>query len=205
MTQPEPGDSLDTNRTEAAAPDPLSRAGGGASRFSSSGLLLGIAIVAMAGALILLGQGSPAPLRRGDPAPAFSLPRLDGDGAMSLADLRGQVVLVNFWATWCKPCEDEMPAMERLYGQLHGRGFELVAISVDEIPADVEPFVARMGLSFPVLLDSDQATSRSYQTMGYPESLLLDREGTIVERYVGPKPWDGPGYIARVERLLEAQ
>jgi peroxiredoxin len=85
------------------------------------------------------------------------------------------------------------------------RGFELVAISVDDSSDVVEGFVERMGLSFPVLLDEDQAVSRDYQTMGYPESLLIDRTGTIVERYVGPKPWDEPSYLARVERLLNEQ
>ncbi len=178
--------------------------GQGQGGLGGSGWLLALAIVAMAGALIHFGESGPAPLRRGDPAPAFELPRLGSAERMALADLEGRVVLVNFWATWCKPCEDEMPAMERLYQATRDRGFELVAISVDDAGTDVEGFVRRMGLSFPVLLDTDQATSRTYQTMGYPESLLLDREGTIVERYVGPKPWDEPGYVARVERLLAA-
>ncbi len=176
-----------------------SGAGGG---LGGTGWLLAIAIIAMAGALILLGEGGPAPLRRGDPAPGFELARLGSAAPMSLDDLRGEVVLLNFWATWCKPCEDEMPAMQRLYEATHERGFELVAISVDDEPGLVDAFVARMGLTFPVLLDPDQATSRLYQTMGYPESLLIDRSGVIVERYVGPKPWDEPGYVARVERLL---
>jgi len=179
------------------------RAGEARRGFGGSGWLLAIAILAMAGALILLGEGSPAPLRRGDPAPDFELPRLGQSEAASLGDLRGRVVLVNFWATWCKPCEDEMPAMQRLYDSLSPRGFELLAISVDTGPDEVAAFVKRMGLTFPVLLDHDQKTSGAYQTMGYPESLLLDRDGTIVERYVGPKPWDGPGYVARVERLLD--
>ncbi len=171
-------------------------------RFGGSGWLLAVAIVAMAGALILFGEGGPAPVRRGDPAPGFDLARLGSAESMALSDLRGQVVLVNFWATWCKPCEDEMPAMQRLYDAMAPRGFELVAISVDDEPGLVDAFVRRMGLGFPVLLDPDQAISRAYQTMGYPESFLVDREGTIVERYIGPKPWDQPGYVARVERLL---
>lgn len=172
------------------------------------GWLLAIAVVALAAALILLGEGSPAPLRRGDAAPDFDLPVMGGGGGgeagqRALADYAGQVVLVNFWATWCKPCEEEMPAMERLYKELSPRGFELLAISVDEQSDVVEAFLARMALSFPVLHDADQSVSRSYQTMGYPESLLLDRRGVIVERYVGPKPWDEPDYVRRVERLLD--
>ena len=167
------------------------------------GLLFAVAIVALASALILLGQGSPAPLRRGDAAPGFELPLIGEAGSRALGDHAGQVVLVNFWATWCKPCEEEMPAMERLYQQLAPRGFELLAISVDDQTTPVEAFLERMKLSFPVLHDADQSVSNAYQTMGYPESLLLDRHGVIVERYVGPKPWDDPDYVRRVERLLD--
>jgi peroxiredoxin len=171
---------------------------------SGLGWLLAVAIVALAAALILLGEGGPAPLRRGDVAPGFELPLIGQPGSRALADHAGQVVLVNFWATWCKPCEEEIPAMERLYEQLSPRGFELLAISVDDEEAPVQGFIDRMGLTFPVLHDADQSVSRTYQTMGYPESLLLDRNGVIVERYVGPKPWDEPDYVQRVERLLDA-
>jgi peroxiredoxin len=166
------------------------------------GWLLGVAVVALGIALILLGEGSPAPLRRGDVAPGFDLPVVGGTTSQSLEDHAGQVVLVNFWATWCKPCEEEMPAMERLYSQLAPRGFELLAVSVDDQREPVEAFIAREGLTFPVLHDADQSVSRRYQTMGYPESLLLDRRGVIVERYVGPKPWDDPEYVRRIERLM---
>ena len=116
--------------------------------------------------------------------------------------MNGKVVLVNFWATWCKPCEDEMPAMERLYQQLHPRGFELLAISVDKEAPEVAAFRDRLGLSFPILLDPSEDVSRRYQTAGYPESLLIDREGVVVERYVGPREWDDPAYVERIRALL---
>lgn len=191
--------TADGTGSEAGGAGEVPEAGG----LGGFGWLLVAAVLAMATALILLSEGSPAPLRRGDVAPAFELPLIGGGGAVALQDHAGQVLLVNFWATWCKPCEEEMPAMERLYGRLAPRGFELLAISVDDESEPVEAFVDRMGLSFPVLHDADQSVSRRYQTMGYPESLLLDRRGVIVERYVGPKPWDDPEYVARVERLLD--
>lgn len=156
----------------------------------------------MAAALIWMGEPIQPPLGRGDVAPAFDLPRLAG-GRTSLAGLEGQVALINFWATWCKPCEDEMPAMQRLYDGLAGDGFELLAISVDESVDDVRAFNERLALSFPVLLDPDQEAARRYQTTGFPESILVDREGRIVERYVGPREWDHPDYQARVRRLME--
>ena len=121
---------------------------------------------------------------------------------MSLDDLRGKVVLLNFWATWCKPCEDEMPAMERLYRSLAGTDFELVAVSVDEDPAAVVSFVKRLGLSFPVLWDSTQSVTADYQTFRFPESLLVGRDGVVLERYVGPKEWDADAYLDRIRRLL---
>jgi peroxiredoxin len=151
---------------------------------------------------VLLGEPGAPPLARGDLAPGFDLPVLGG-GQVNLASRDGKITLVNFWATWCKPCEEEMPAMERLYETLEGEGFELLAISVDEDQDAVAEFQTRMAVSFPILLDPVQAISRQYQTTGFPESLLLDREGRIVERYVGPREWDHPQYIERIRRLME--
>lgn len=165
---------------------------------------MGAAVFAIGIALILLGDEVPSPLVRGTVSPDFELARLDTSEASSLADYRGRVVLVNFWATWCKPCEDEMPAMERLYRELAPDGFELLALSVDKDPSEVAVFRDRMGITFPILLDTDEAVSRLYQTTGYPESLLVDREGRLVERYVGPREWDDRLYVERIRALLEA-
>ena len=154
-------------------------------------------------ALILVSEDRvAAPVGRGDSAPDFSLPTLDRQGSISLSGLRGHVVLVNFWATWCKPCEDEMPSMERLYRDLHKQGLEIVAVSVDEDPALVASFRDRLSISFPIVLDSGQEVSRLYQTTGYPESLLIDEGGTVVERYVGPRDW--AIYNDRIQRLISA-
>ena len=122
---------------------------------------------------------------------------------MNLEQLRGKVVLINFWATWCKPCEDEMPAMDRLYRSLAAEGFEMLAVSVDEEPEAVEKFRQRLGVSFPILLDPHQEVSRRYQTTGFPESLLIDRDGMIVERYIGPREWDHATYAKRIRKLLK--
>jgi len=140
---------------------------------------------------------------RGAEAPDFTLPALDASAPVSLSDHRGQVVLVNFWATWCKPCEDEMPAMERLYQALEPAGFELLAVSVGEEDEVVRAFRDRLGVTFPILLDRDKQVSTAWQTFAFPETLLVDRDGVILERYVGPREWDAPAYIERVRRLLE--
>lgn len=166
--------------------------------------LIGVALTAaVVFSLWSAGDGGGA-VGRGTPAPAFALPSLAGEKPVRLAELRGRVVLVNFWATWCKPCEEEMPAMERLYRRLEPEGFELLAVSVD---ADIEPvreFRERMGLSFPILLDPEQEVARRYQTFRFPESLLIGPDGVVVERYIGSKEWDAQAYIERIRRLLRA-
>ena len=160
------------------------------------------ALAAGAAFAVTFGGDAPDPVGRGTPAPAFSLDSIEAGGPVALGDLRGKVVLLNFWATWCEPCEAEMPAMERLYRELRDEGFELVAVSVDEGPEPVRAFRERLALSFPILMDPDQRTAAAYQTFRFPESLLIDRRGVIVERYIGAKEWDGPAYVERIRRLL---
>ena len=167
-----------------------------------SGPWLVAAVVGVAATFaVVTAPRTPSPLGRGADSPPFSLVDLDG-GSHSLEDLRGRVVLLNFWATWCKPCEDEMPAMGRLYTALKEQGFELLAISVDDGDAEVRSFRDRLSLRFPVLLDQGKQVSKLYQTYRFPESFLVDRDGVIVERYIGPKEWDSPAYLARIQRLL---
>ncbi|MGH0036895.1 MAG: TlpA family protein disulfide reductase [Myxococcota bacterium] len=165
----------------------------------------GLAAVVAAGLLLVFSSDwVPPPLARGVPAPDFALPELDADRLRTLDEQRGRVVLVNFWATWCKPCEDEIPAMGRLYASLDGEPFEMLAVSVDDDPEPVRAFRDRLGIAFPILLDPDETVSRLYQTTGYPETILVDRDGRVVERYVGPKEWDTGDYERRIRALLES-
>lgn len=184
----------------------------GSNRSAAPGLILGAAVLIVAVALVLWSDPGAAPVVRGAEAPGFDLPRLgstegpDASGtsiaeSLALSDLEGRVVLVNFWATWCEPCESEMPAMERLYHALETEEFELLAVSIDAERAAVVAFQQEYQLSFPILLDRDQSVYKAYQTMGVPESLLIDRQGRVVERYVGPKEWDAREYIERVREL----
>ena len=178
--------------------------GNSTARLPGAAWLLAFAVVGMGAVLMLSPQSVPMPLGRGSAAPDFDLPSLEGTARLRLSDLRGQVVLLNFWATWCKPCEDEMPAMQRLYRALGDEGFELIAVSVDE-EKDLEvvrQFRERMAIAFPIALDPEKRVSELYQTMGFPESLLIDRKGTVVERYVGPRDWDHRVYTERMRELL---
>jgi peroxiredoxin len=167
-----------------------------------AGIALIVVLVAFAATLILLAQPETgAYVETGVEAPAFTLAKVGGDRPASLADFRGKAVLLNFWATWCKPCEEELPSMERLYRSLAGEPFELLAISVDEEAAPVEEFRARYGLTFPILLDASQEVARAYQTFRFPETFLIDGEGRVVQRYIGPRTWDADEYAARIRSL----
>jgi peroxiredoxin len=164
---------------------------------------IALALLLAAGALwVVFGAERPAaPVGEGQPAPDFTLPALDG-AQQSLASLRGRVVLLNFWATWCKPCEDEMPAMQRLHTALAGEDFALIAVSVDEGDDEVRAFRDRLALGFPILRDPEKRAANAYQTFRFPESWLIDRDGTVVARYIGPREWDDPVYVERIRRLI---
>jgi peroxiredoxin len=161
------------------------------------------ALAAGAALLVVLAlERAPAPLAEGLDAPALALPRLGDGQVVRLDDLRGRPVLVNFWATWCKPCEDEMPAMERLYQSLRGDGFELLAVSVDVGDAEVAAFRDRLSLSFPILRDPDRREATRWQSLRFPESWLVDAEGRIAARFIGPRDWDAREYADRIRALL---
>ena len=166
--------------------------------------LIAAGVVAAALIALLSSPSVPDPVGRGSPAPAFRLPQLGEGAPVAMADLAGKVVLLNFWATWCKPCEDEMPAMQRLYRALAGSDFELLAVSVDDDPQVVSEFAERLQLDFPILLDPDEEVAHSYQTYRYPETLLIGRDGVVVERFIGPRDWDAAPYEARIRRMLGA-
>lgn len=134
-------------------------------------------------------------------APAFTL--LDTNGAtLNLRDLRGQVVLINVWASWCPPCRAEMPAIQAVYEQYREQGFVVLAINFREDPATVAAYLAEQGLTFPALLDQDGQVSALYQARSLPASFFVDRQGVIRTVYHGPLP---RGVIAgTVEQLLSA-
>lgn len=155
--------------------------------------------IALAG-LALWGRGRTAAI-----APDFAVPDLAGQ-AVRLSAYRGQVVLVNLWATWCPPCREEMPSMEKLHETLKDRGFVLLAVSQDEGGIEgVRQFVEQMKLTFRVLVDPDGEVGRKFGVWGYPESFLVDRDGRIVERVIGPRDWSAPAQIAAIEALLARQ
>jgi len=126
---------------------------------------------------------APAPVT-GAPAPDFTLASLAG-GQVKLSSLKGQVVLVNFWATWCIPCRAEMPAIQQAYNARKGQGFTVLAVNLNESRQDIQTYVDTLNVSFPVLLDAGDSISTLYRVRGYPTSLFIDRSGTVAIENVG--------------------
>ncbi len=127
--------------------------------------------------------------KAGVAAQDFGLPSLTGD-YLKLSDYRGKVVFLNIWATWCPPCREEMPSMESLYQRQKGRNFEMLAVSIDQKGAEVvRPFSVKYGLTFPVLLDPDGKTYRLYGLTGVPETFIIDKNGVIIKKIIGPQEW----------------
>jgi peroxiredoxin len=141
----------------------------------------------------------------GDTAPNFTFPGLDGK-KVSLTDYRGKVVFLNIWATWCPPCRKEMPSMEKLYQQLKGEDFEILAVSVDTAGATVVgPFMNELHLSFPALLDTRGTAQNLYGTTGLPESFIIGRKGIIEKIIIGPTDWSTPEMVGFFRNLLRKE
>lgn len=150
------------------------------------------------------GGAIPAP-RAGFLAPDFSLPDAEGN-LTTLSDLRGQAVLVNLWASWCTPCQAEMPAMQRVYEAYREQGFTILAVNAthQDSQAAAAQFAAEKGLTFPILYDLDGSVSRSYQLSALPSSFFILPDGTINEVIIGG-PMAEALLRVRVEQLLEAR
>lgn len=170
------------------------------------------ALVAAVVAFVALGLGVAShfmkdelfPVMVGSKAPDFSAKSLGGAQTKTLADYKGQVVLLNVWATWCEPCKKELPSFEQLYQAYGPKGLKLVAVSVDAAVSDdsIRAFANHYGITFEILHDSTGGIERAYQTTGYPESFVIGREGDIRKKFIGPDDWNSIGNRALIAQLL---
>lgn len=132
----------------------------------------------------------------------FQLPDLDGK-TRSLGEFKGKVVFLNFWATWCKPCEEEMPSMQQLYAALQGKPFEIVAVSIDKDgPEAIREFAKKYGVTFTVLHDRKGRIKELYKTTGVPETFIIDQNGVIAEKVWGPRDWSKMSSVDTIAELL---
>jgi cytochrome c biogenesis protein CcmG, thiol:disulfide interchange protein DsbE len=123
------------------------------------------------------------------PAPDFTLVDTTGK-TWSLADLKGRVVLVNFWASWCQPCLQEMPSMQELNSFLPEDKFTMLSILFNDAPAFAENIAARFNLTFPILIDPENMAARAYGLTGVPETYIIDKEGVLRKKFIGPVEWN---------------
>ena len=173
---------------------------------------------ALVGVALLIGlawmnQDRIPPVTIGTVAPDFEVNDLDG-GLVRLSDHSGDVVLVNIWATWCLPCLQEMPSMERLYQKIGGDGFEILAVSIDaeaglfgldgNVGGDIREFAESLGLTFPILHDPSGEIFDLYRARAVPETFLIGRDGIIYKKVAGGTEWDAAQHKELIQRLLAA-
>jgi peroxiredoxin len=137
----------------------------------------------------------------GDSAPSFNLTADDGSG-VRLEDYRGKFVLLNFWATWCPPCVEELPSLNGLHQQFQEKGLVVLGISVDEDREAYQQFLTRNGVAFPTVRDPERGISTRYGTMKYPETFLINREGLVIRKYIGAENWERPEIVNYLSSIL---
>lgn len=182
------------------------------SRANLRSILLIALIIAGVGGVVLLQSRGPTGVNPGQsqfgkglPAPDFTLPDLEGN-MVRLSDYRGKVVLLNIWATWCPPCVEEMPSMEALHRKMKGEAFEILAVSIDtDGSQSVAPFMQKHKLTFPALTDTKGLMQDLYRTTGVPESLIIDKNGIVVEKIIGPQDWASPEVVQFFKGLVAGQ
>lgn len=137
----------------------------------------------------------------GDKAPGFELADDTGQG-VNLSDFRGKYVLLNFWATWCPPCVEEMPSLSALHERLKDQGLVVLGVSVDESEAEYKRFLDRARLSFPTVRDPERSVSSRYGTVKYPETYLINPEGIVIRKYINWQDWNRPEIVNYLNSLL---
>jgi thiol-disulfide isomerase/thioredoxin len=135
------------------------------------------------------------------PIAAFDLKALNG-GSLRSADLAGKVVLLNFWATWCGPCKEEMPSLARLQTRFDPARVRVVTVTADMYPQGIKQFLDHLHIGLPVAFDENEELTRRFMVRGLPTTVVIGRNGHVVGRAVGPRAWDGPDSVALVRQIL---
>jgi peroxiredoxin len=162
-----------------------------------------IAVLILGGCLVLFitAYGESPVASVGKPAPDFDTVDLEGK-VWSLSKLKGKVVFVNFWATWCAPCREEMPAMQKLYEMMPKDKFEMLALFNNDKKPVAKNFVAKLGLTMPILSDEYNFAGTKYGLTGLPETFIVDKKGVIREKFIGPAQWDSPENIQMMTKYI---
>jgi len=163
-----------------------------------------IIVIAVAAAAIFLSPGKKSYrtiMAVGSPAPAFEL--MDSTGRLwKLSDLKGKVVFINFWATWCTTCKAETPHKVTLFNTMQGKPFQMLGVLYRDSPGNLPSYFREHNISSPTLIDPDNAMAKLYGITGVPETFILDKEGVLRERVIGPREWSSPESMALIEKWL---
>lgn len=149
-----------------------------------------VSLIILTCVLLVTGCSAPSVARVGEPAPDFRLENPDGQ-SVSLSDFRGKPVLLNFWATWCPPCRNEMSYLQEVYEEWSGKGLVVLAINLGEDPTEVKRFLQAQGLSLPVLIDVPGDSAHQYNIFSIPTSFFIDSDGIIQQKIIGAFPSKG--------------
>ena len=167
-------------------------------------IMSAIALIGAAGLLVLFASPS---YRQGEPsiagqmAPDFTF-TLDGKSTR-LSDLRGKVIVLNFWATWCPPCVEEMPSLDVLHATIAPQGGMVLGISVDDTDAVYNDFLQRLGIRFPNYRDPDKRINVAYGSHMFPETYIIGKDGRIARKIIGPQHWTGDRHLSYIQSLLQ--
>jgi cytochrome c biogenesis protein CcmG/thiol:disulfide interchange protein DsbE len=173
----------------------------GSTMSKTNALKLSVLVLFVGGAVyVALHVRSPRPLAVGDRAPDFTVPALPS-GSLDLSKYRRQVVVLNFWATWCPPCVEETPSLEQFAEKMRGQGVVVVGVSVDDNRNALEEFIRRYGLTYAIGLDPDRSLAARFGTFQFPETYILDRHGRLAEKLIGAVDWDDPRIQSFVQEL----
>ena len=173
-------------------------------QWSLVGGIVAVLAIALFAASRLLGDQL-YPVSVGSKAPPFAAKTLDSvPRTQTLADYKGQVVLLNIWGTFCLPCRDEMPAIEKLHQAMASQGLKVVAVSMDDpgFEKQIRSFVKEFGLTFEILYDPSGKITNDYQTTGVPETFIIARDGVIRKKIIGASDWNSEGNRALISQLL---
>ncbi|MDO9068169.1 MAG: TlpA disulfide reductase family protein [Deltaproteobacteria bacterium] len=149
------------------------------------------------------GKGSSAAKENG-PAPEISVMAIADNSILKLSELKGRVVLLNFWATWCPPCREEIPSMMKLNKAMAGKPFQMVSVSIDEGgKSTIDSFFKDSGFLLPTYLDQDGRAAKAYGITGVPESFVISKQGIVVKKIIGGIAWDSPDVVSFLEGLMK--
>ena len=166
-------------------------------------VLIVLLVIIGGGAYIYLNMPSTTTVVAGDIAPDFTLEDTKGN-KVTLSALRGKVVMVNFWATWCPPCIEEMPSMDRLNKFMAEEDFVMLAINTEKNGRTVVPdFLKKTPYDFPILYDDQIVVQQKYGVYKFPESFIVGKDGTVVEKIIGPLDWSSPKTVAYLKSLAK--